>query len=40
MFEKRRQEAKQKAFIQHQRQSHEDDEEFLMCDNGFKRQSP
>ena len=35
MFEKRRQEAKQKAFIQHQRHSHEDDEGFLMCDNGF-----
>ena len=35
IFEKRRQEAKQKAFIQHQRHSHEDDVEFLMCDNGF-----
>ena len=35
MFEKRRQEDKQKAFIQHQHHTHKDDKGFLMCDNGF-----
>jgi len=35
MFEKHRQEAKQKAFIQHQRHTRKYDEGFLMCDNGF-----
>ena len=34
MFEKRSQESKQKAFIQHHRHSRED-EGFLMCDNCF-----
>ena len=33
--EKRHQEAKQKPHIQHQRHTREEDEEFLMCDNGF-----
>ena len=35
MFEKHRQEAKQKAFIQHQRHTRKCDEGFEMCDNGF-----
>ena len=35
MFEKHRQEAKQKAFIQHQRYTRKYDEGFEMCDNGF-----
>ena len=34
-FEKHRQEAKHKAFIQHQRHTREDGEGFLTCDNGF-----
>ena len=34
-FGKRRKEAKQKAFIQHQRHTRKDDEECLMCVNGF-----
>ena len=34
MFEKHRQEAKQKAFIQHQRNTRKCDEGFEMCDNG------
>ena len=33
--EKRHQEPKQKASIQYQRNRREDDEGFLMCDNGF-----
>ena len=35
MFEKHRQEAKQKAFIQHQRHTRKYDEGFELCDNGF-----
>ena len=35
MFEKHRQEAKQKAFIQHQHHTPKYDEGFLTCDNGF-----
>ena len=35
MFEKHRQEAKQKAFIQNQRYTRKYDEGFEMCDNGF-----
>ena len=35
MFEKHRQEAKQKAFIQHRRHTRKCDEGFEMCDNGF-----
>ena len=35
MFEKHRQEAKQKAFIQHQRHTRKYDDGFEMCDNGF-----
>ena len=35
MFEKHRQEAKQKAFIQHHRHTRKDDEGLLMSDNGF-----
>ena len=35
IFEKHRQEAKQKAFIQHQRYTRKYDEGFEMCDNGF-----
>ena len=35
MFEKHRQEAKQKAFIQHHRHTRKYDEGFEMCDNGF-----
>ena len=35
MFEKHRQEAKKKAFIQHQRLTRKYDEGALMCDNGF-----
>ena len=35
MFEKHRQEATQKAFIQHQRYTRNYDEGFEMCDNGF-----
>ena len=35
MFEKHSQEAKQKAFIQHQRHTRKCDEGFEMCDNGF-----
>ena len=34
-FGKRRQEAKQEAFIQHQRHTRKDDEECLMCVDGF-----
>jgi len=34
MFEKHRQEAKQKAFIQHQSYTRKYDEGFEMCDNG------
>ena len=37
MFENRRQEAKQEAFIQHQRHACEDDERFLIRDNGCNR---
>ena len=33
--EKRHQKAKQKASIQHQRHTREDEARFLMCDNGF-----
>ena len=33
--EKRHQQAKQKASIQHQRHTREDHEGFLMCDTGF-----
>ena len=35
MFEKHRQEAKQKEFIQHQRHTRKYDEGFELCDNGF-----
>ena len=35
MFEKHRQEAKQKAFIQYHRHTRKYDEGFEMCDNGF-----
>ena len=35
IFKKHRQEAKQKAFIQHQRHTRKYGEGFLMCDNGF-----
>ena len=35
MFEKHRQEAKQKAFIQHHRHTRKYDEGFEMCDNVF-----
>ena len=35
MFEKHRQEAKHKAFMQHQRHTRKYDEGFEMCDKGF-----
>ena len=34
-FKKWRQDAKQKAFVQHQHHTREDEGGFLMCDNGF-----